>query len=298
MSTFYAEKERNIRVTYFYLLGFFLFVIGIGWGLSYAFDSMFILWIAVAISIIMSFTSYWYSDKIILSISKAKEIKKEDYPELYRITENLTISKGLPMPRLFVIDDPQPNAFATGRNPKHGVVAVTTGLMERLERAELEAVVAHELAHIENYDILISSIVVVLVGIVVLVADIIFRMAFFGGLRNRDGKAGIIILIGAIAFMIIAPILAQIMKFAISRKTEYLADTNAVLTTRYPEGLARALEKISSSPHQLKKANSSTAHLYIANPFRGKEKTTWFHRLFMTHPPTKERINKIREIDI
>jgi heat shock protein HtpX len=298
MATFYDEKEKNIRRTYFYLTGFFLFIIGIGWFLSYFFDSSLILLIAVIVSIAMSFTSYWYSDKIVISLSKAKQVKKDDYPEFYRIAENLSIAKGLPMPRLFVVDDPQPNAFATGRNPEHGVVAVTTGLLEKLERRELEGVVAHEMAHIENYDILISSVVVVLVGVVVLVADIFFRMAFFGGMRDREGKGGVVILVIAVFFMILAPILAQIMKFAISRKREYLADTTAVLTTRYPEGLASALEKISRDPNQLKTASDSTAHMYISSPFRGKEKKSWFRKLFMTHPPTEERIAKIRGVDI
>jgi heat shock protein HtpX len=298
MPTFYDEREKNIRRTYFYLTGFFLFIIGIGWALSYFFESSLILLIAVIISIAMSFTSYWYSDKIVISLSKAKQVKKDDYPELYRIAENLSIAKGLPMPRLFVVDDPQPNAFATGRNPEHGVVAVTTGLLEKLERRELEGVVAHEMAHIENYDILISSVVVVLVGVVVLVADIFFRMAFFGGMRDREGKGGVVILVIAVFFMILAPILAQIMKFAISRKREYLADTTAVLTTRYPEGLASALEKISRDPNQLKTASDSTAHMYISSPFRGKEKKSWFRKLFMTHPPTEERIAKIRGVDV
>jgi heat shock protein HtpX len=298
MPTFYDEKEKNIRRTYLYLTGFFLFIIGIGWFLSHFFETTAILWIAVIVSVAMSFTSYWYSDKIVLSLSKAKEIKKDDYPELYRITENISISKGLPMPRLFVVDDPHPNAFATGRNPEHGVVAVTTGLLEKLNRQELEGVVAHEIAHIENYDILISSVVVVLVGVVVLVADIFFRMAFLGGMRNRGGKGGIFILIIAVIFMILAPVLAQIMKLAISRKREYLADTTAVLSTRYPEGLASALEKISRDPNQLKTASDSTAHMYISSPFRGKEKKNWFRKLFMTHPLTEERIKKIRGIDI
>lgn len=232
-----------------------------------------------------------------LSISKARPAEKKEHAELFRITENLAISNGLPMPRLFIIDDPQPNAFATGRNPKYGVVAVTTGLLKTLDRTELEAVVAHELAHIGNSDILISSIVVVLVGVVVLVADFFFRMAFFGRM-GRDSRAGLPILIGALVFMIVAPILAQLMKLAISRKREYLADSTAALTTRYPEGLARALEKISKNPNQLRTANDATAHLYIASPFRGKEEKSWIRKLFMTHPPTEERVKKLRELDL
>lgn len=297
MPTFYKEAENNVRKTYFYLMGFFLFIIGIGWGLSYFYESTLILWIAVIFSIVMSFASYWHSDKIILSINKAKPVKKDEYPELYRITENLSIASGLPMPHLYILEDEQPNAFATGRDPQHGVIAVTKGLLKRLDRSELEAVIAHELAHIGNRDILLASVVVVLVGVVVLVADLFFRMAFFGGAGGREGRGNIVVLLVSIAFMILAPLLAQAMKFAISRKREYLADSTAALNTRYPEGLARALEKISSDPHQLKTANDATAHLYLVNPFRGKEQKSWFHRLFMTHPPIEERIKKLREID-
>lgn len=296
MATLYTQSEQNIYKTYFYLAGFFLLIIAIGWTLSYVMESIWILWVAVAVSIVMSFSSYWFSDKIVLSLSKAKLIEKKDYPELWRVTENLAISNGLPMPRLFILDDPQPNAFATGRNPQYGVVAVTTGLLERLEKAELEAVIAHELAHIGNSDILISSVVVVLVGVVVLVADFFFRMAFFGGMGGRDSRGSLPVLLGAVAFIIIAPILAQLLKLAVSRKREYLADSTAALTTRYPEGLARALEKIASDSHQLKTANDATAHLYITSPFRGKEQKSWIRKLFMTHPPIEDRIKKLREM--
>ncbi len=297
MATLYTQSESNIRKTYFYLFGFVLLIIGIGWALSYIFESMFLLWFAVAFSVATSFYSFWNSDKIVLSLSKARPATKEEYPELYRITENLAISNGLPMPRLFILDDPQPNAFATGRNPEHGVIGVTQGLLDRLERVELEAVIAHELGHIGNNDILLSSVVVVLVGTVVLIADFFFRMAFYGRMgRGRDGKAQLIILVGAIIFVVISPILAQLMKLAISRKREYLADSTAALTTRYPEGLARALEKISSDPRQLKTANDATAHLYFVSPFRGKEEKSWFRKLFLTHPPTEERIKKLREM--
>ncbi len=297
MSTLYTEAEKNVYKTYVYLTGFFLLVMAIGWVLSYLFETTLILWVAVAISIIMSFTSYWYSDKVVLSMNKARPAKKKEFPELYRRTENLAIANGLPMPRLFIIEDKQPNAFATGRNPEHGVIAVTTGLLERLDNTELEAVLAHELSHIGNRDILISSVVVVLVGVVVLVADIFFRMAFFGGLGGRDKGHPAILLI-ALLFIILSPILAQLMKFAISRKREYLADSTAALNTRYPEGLASALEKISKDPNQLRSANDATAHLFIMNPFRGKEQKSWFRKLFMTHPPVEERIKKLREIDV
>ncbi len=295
-TTLYTEAEKNVRRTYIYLTGFFLLIMGIGWGLRVYFDNISILIIAIVFSVIMSFTSYWYSDKIVLSMNKAREVKKDEYKELYRMTENLAIATGLPMPRLYIIDDPQPNAFATGRDPEHGVIAVTKGLIDRLEKSELEAVIAHELAHIGNRDILISSVVVVLVGVIIFIADIFFRMAFFGGFRDRGEKGGAAILVIAIVFMIIAPLLAQIMKFAISRKREYLADSTAALNTRYPEALANALYKISNDPNQLKRANDATAHLYLVNPFRGKEQKSWFHKLFMTHPPTEDRIKKLRNL--
>ncbi len=298
MGTLYTQSEQNVYKTYLYLIFFFSLIIAIGWVLSYVMESTWILWIAVFLSVFMSFGSYWFSDKIVLSLSKARPAEKKEHAELFRIAENLAISNGLPMPRLFIIDDPQPNAFATGRNPKYGVVAVTTGLLKTLDRTELEAVVAHELAHIGNSDILISSIVVVLVGIVVIVADFFFRMAFFGRMGGRDSRAGLPILIGALVFMIIAPILAQLMKLAISRKREYLADSTAALTTRYPEGLARALEKIAKNPNQMRTANDATAHLYIASPFRGKEEKSWIRKLFMTHPPIEERVKKLRELDL
>lgn len=296
MATLYTQSENNTYKTYAYLLGFVLLVIGIGWAMSWYYGNVTILYIALGFSIITSFYSYWNSDKIVLKLTKAKPAEKEKYPELHRIVENLAISNGLPKPRLYILEDRQPNAFATGRNPEKGVIAVTTGLIERLERAELEAVMAHELGHIGNNDILISSIVVVLVGTVVLIADFFFRMAFFGRMGGR-GKGGALIIVGAVVFIILAPILAQIMKLAISRKREFLADSTAALTTRYPEGLASALEKISSDPNQLKTANDATAHLYIASPFRGKEQKSWFRKLFMTHPPIEDRVKALRRMD-
>ncbi|MCH8048845.1 M48 family metalloprotease [Patescibacteria group bacterium] len=270
----YSHAEANTRKTWLYLLGFFLFVIGAGWLMSYILGSQIILWIAVVLSIVMSVGSFWYSDKLVLSLSHAKPILKNDYPELYRIVENLSITAGLPMPRLFIIKDAQPNALATGRDAKHAVVAVTTGLLERLTRVELEGVLSHELSHIGNKDMLISTIVVVLVGVIVLLANLFFRLAFFGGMgghSNRGGQARIVMIVIALAFLIIAPVLAQIMKLAISRKREFLADASGALLTRYPEGLASALEKIAKDPNQLKSANDALSHLYISNPFRGKE---------------------------
>ncbi len=294
----YSHAEANTRKTWLYLLGFFLFVIGAGWLMSYILGSQIILWIAVVLSITMSVGSFWYSDKLVLSLAHAKPVLKKDYPELYRIVENLSITAGLPMPRIFIIKDAQPNAFATGRDAKHAVVAVTTGLLERLSRVELEGVLSHELSHIGNKDMLISTVVVVLVGVVVLLANLFFRLAFFGGMgRQNDrggGQARIIMIVIALAFLVIAPLLAQIMKLAISRKRELLADASGALLTRYPEGLASALEKISKDPNQLKSANDALSHLYISNPFRGKEQKSWMHKLFMSHPPLEERVVALR----
>jgi heat shock protein HtpX len=299
----YSHAESNTRKTWIYLTGFFLFVIAVGWIMSYALNSYALFVFAVILSIAMSIGSYWYSDKLVLAMSGAKPIEKRDSPELYRIVENLSITAGLPMPKLYIIEDPQPNAFATGRDAQHGVVVVTTGLLSRLERTELEGVLAHELSHIGNKDILVSTVVVVLVGVVALMADFFFRAAFWGGFGQRNDSRGAgqlhLVMIGvALVFAILAPIIAQLIKLAVSRKREFLADASGALLTRYPEGLARALEKIAADPNQLRKASDATAHLYFANPFRGKEKTSWLHKLFMTHPPVEERVAALRGMNI
>ena len=302
MANLYSHAESNIRKTWVYLAIFLLFIIGLGWVVSYIANAPAILWIAAIVSILMSIGSYWYSDKIVLGMTGAKRIEKRDNPELYRIVENLCITAGLPVPRIYILQDPQPNAFATGRDPQHAVVAVTTGLLSRLERTELEGVIAHELSHIGNRDILISTIVVVLTGVVVLAVDFFFRLSFRGGFRSRNdrgsGQTQVVIMLLGLVFLILAPILAQLMQFAISRKREFLADASGALLTRYPEGLARALEKISADPNQLRRASDATAHLYIASPFRGKEKTSWIHKLFMTHPPVEERVSVLRGMNI
>lgn len=300
MPTLYTQAESNIRKTWLYLTGFLLLVIAIGWLISYLMQSIFILWIAVILSILTSFFSYWYSDKIVLAMSRAREIKKQDNPELYRIVENLCITAGLPLPKIYIIEEAQPNAFATGRDPKKGVVAVTRGLLEKLDRTELEGVIAHELAHIGNRDILLSTMVVILVGVIVIITDFFFRLAFRGGMGDRrgGGQARLIMILFALALAILAPLFANLIKLAISRKREFLADASGALLTRYPEGLARALEKISASPASLRTANDATAHLYIASPFRGRERTSWLHRLFMTHPPVEERIKALKGMAI
>jgi heat shock protein HtpX len=297
MANLYTQSESNIRKTWFYLFFFALLVIGVGWVIAFFMESYAVLWIAVFMAVFLNFFSYWYSDKIVLSISGAVPVKKQDNPELYRIVENLSITAGLPMPKVYIIEEAQPNAFATGRNPEHGVVAVTRGLLEKLDRTELEAVIAHELGHIGNRDVLLSTVIVVLVGMVVIMTDYFFRISFWGGGRRDSDKGGNYLLIVAIALAILAPIFAQLMKMAVSRKREFLADSSGALLTRYPEGLARALEKIASDPNPMRKATDATAHLYIANPFRGNKKGAWLHKLFMTHPPVEERISRLRAMN-
>lgn len=298
--TLYTHAESNIRKTWIYLSFFFIFIIAVGWLISYLAGSPSILWLAVIISVLMSFLSYWYSDKIVLALAKAKPIEKKDSPELYRVVENLCITAGLPLPKIYILNEQQPNAFATGRNPKHAVVAVTRGLLEKLERAELEGVIAHELSHIGNRDMLLQAMVVVLVGVVVIMTDFFFRISFRGGFRSRDNRGGggaqSVMLIISFALAILAPVLAQLIKLAISRKREFLADASGALLTRYPDGLARALEKISADRSELKAANDATSHLYIANPFRGGEGASWLHKMFMTHPPIEERIKALRAL--
>jgi len=278
---------------------FFGVVIAIGWFFSQYYGNPSILYIAVVFSIFMNVVSYWFSDKIVLAMHKAQLIEFKDNPELYRIIENLSITAGLPMPKLYLIDDPAPNAFATGRNPKHAIVAVTQGLLQRLNRTELEGVLAHELSHIGNRDMLVSTVAVVLVGFISILSDIFRRSLWFGGGRrdnDREGGGGALIII-AIALSILAPLVATLIQLAISRRREFLADTSGSLLTRYPEGLASALEKIAGYSQPMQTATNATAHLFFGNPFgadRG-HKTSWIVNLFSTHPPIEERIALLRQ---
>ena len=298
MATLYTQQGANIRKTWFLMTGFLVVVIFLGWAVSWYFNSSIILYIAVAFAVIMNIVSYWTSDKIVLKMSGAKPVKREEYFDLYNIVENLSITAGLPMPKVYIIKDSAPNAFATGRDPEHGVVAVTTGLLEILDKTELEGVIAHELSHIGNRDILISTVVVVLVGFITLLSDFFLRATFFGGGRRNsggDGRAQLIMLVIGIVLAILAPVIATIIRLAISRKRESLADASGALLTRYPEGLASALEKISGFAGQMKNANHATAHLYISDPFKDKKKKKSFmHKLFLTHPPAEERIAMLR----
>ncbi len=297
MATLYTHKDKNIRRTWLLITFFLIFIIGLGWVFSYQFNSPVILVIAIVFSTVMSFTSYWYSDKIVLRMSRAKEIKKQDNPELYRLVENLCITAGLPLPKIYIIDETAPNAFATGRNPEHAVIAVTRGLLEKLERSELEGVLAHELSHIGNWDILLQTVVVVLVGLVVLLSNWFLRWTWLGG-RRRDsrqgGQLGMIMLLIGIGLAILSPFFAVLIQMAISRKREFLADASGALLTRYPEGLARALEKISQDKTPLLVANKATAHMYISNPFKGKK----VRKFFMTHPSVDERTKALRGMEV
>ena len=297
--TLYTHAESNIRKTWLYLTGFLIFIIILGWLISYLLGSYFILWLAIIYSILISFFGYWYSDKIVLAMSRAKPIEKKDEPELYRLVENLCITAGLPLPKIYIIPESQPNAFATGRNPQHAIIAVTQGLLGRLERTELEGVIAHELSHIGNRDALLQTIVVLLVGVVVIMTDFFFRISFWGGFSSRRGSRGegnlkVVMLVISLLLAVLAPLFATLIKLAISRKREFLADASGALLTRYPDGLARALEKISQDLSPMKTANNSTAHLFIASPFRGRESQSWFSKLFLTHPPIEERVRALR----
>ncbi len=224
---------------------------------------------------------------------------KETAPEVHNIIENLAITAGIPKPRIFIVNSPQPNAFATGRDPEHAVVAVTSGILEIMNRTELEGVLAHEMSHIGNRDMLVSTVVVVLVGVIQLLADIFLRSMRWGVISNdrERGQAGLIFLLIGIAFAILAPIAAVLIQLSVSRKREYLADASGVLLTRYPEGLASALEKLARDNTPMRQASHATAHLWLDDPYQGKEKTVgWFARLFMTHPPIEDRIKKLREM--
>ena len=302
MATLYTHKDRNLQLTWVYLVGFLVFVIFVGWFFSLVMESSVILYGAVFFAVAMNFVSYWWSDKIVLKIAGAQRISRKtpNEKEIYRLVENLCITAGLPTPRIYLIPDVAPNAFATGRDPEHAVIALTTGIVESLDKKELEGVIAHELSHIGNRDILLSTVVTVLVGFVALLADLFIRWSWFGG-RKRDGEGNsqlqLVLVVVAIILAILAPVAATLMQMAISRKREFLADADAALLTRYPEGLASALEKISSHQGELIKANKATAHMYIANPFRGKhaKKAT---RFFATHPATDDRIKRLRETEI
>ena len=294
--TLYTQAESNIRKTWLFITLFLIFIIGLGWVFSRVFQNPVILIYAVIFSLLMNLASFWYSDKIVLVLAKAKPIEKQDNPELYRIVENLCITAGLPLPKIYIIESPQINAFATGRNPKHAAIAVTRGALEKLQNEELEGVLAHELSHIGNRDILVSTVAVVLAGLISMLANWFMRWGMFGGRRDGDRDSGgnaVVMAIGIVA-VILAPIAAMLIQLAVSRKREYLADASGALLTRYPEGLASALEKIGHDAIPLKTATKGTAHLYISNPFKAG---TWSN-LFSTHPPIEQRVKALRDMNL
>lgn len=288
----YSAITSNKRRSWL-LIGLFIgLIIGLGYVIDWYFESGGVIAvIALVYALVTALTSYYAGDKVALALSGAKEIEKADAPELFRLVENLSIADGIPMPKVHIIEDDTPNAFATGRDPEHGSVAFTTGLIRRLDRPELEGVVAHELSHIKNYDIRTMTVVVVLVGTVAVMADLFLRARWFGGGQRRKEGGGVMLVVG-IVLIVLAPLIAQAIKLAVSRQREYLADASGALLTRYPEGLARALEKISASPAPLKRASTATAHLFISSPFGAKK--SMLTGLFSTHPPAEERIARLR----
>jgi len=300
MATIYTQADSNTRKTWFLITGFLVFIIALGWLFSYLLNSNAILYFAVFLSVFMSFSSYWYSDKIVLGMYKAVPIEHNQNPELYHVVENLCITAGLPVPKIYIIPEMQPNAFATGRDKNHAVVAVTQGLLNRLDKSELQGVLAHELSHIGNKDMLLSTVVAVLAGVIAILANFFLRISFWGGGRrnnDNDQMAGILAIVGILA-AILAPIAAMLVQLAISRKREFLADADGALLTRYPEGLARALEKISSDPTPMRITNDATSSLFIDSPYKGQQKTHWFAKLFSTHPPIEERIKILRGMEV
>ena len=300
MASLYTHQTENVWKTWTLMSVFFVIIIFLGWFLSQYYGNPSILYGFFLFSIIMNIASYWWSDKIVLKMSGARPAVREEFFDLYTVTENLAITAGLPMPKLYVINDSAPNAFATGRNKEHGVVCVSTGLLQILDRSELEGVIAHELSHIGNRDILLSTVVVVLVGFITLLADFFMRSMLWGG-NNRENKAGgqlgAILMVVGIILTILSPIIATLMQLAISRKREFLADASGALLTRYPEGLASALKKIAEYSRPMEKANHATAHLFIANPFGRKTNggVSFFTKIFSTHPPVEERVKALLE---
>ncbi|MBI2552268.1 M48 family metallopeptidase [Candidatus Uhrbacteria bacterium] len=294
----YSQITSNKRKTWLLIIIFLAVVLGIGYlyDYLYGYGSGGLIFAAV-IALVMALTGYYSGDKLALAVSGAKPVTREQNAYLWRLVENLCISQGLPMPRLHIIQDSAINAFATGRDPKHASVAVTTGALEKLENEELEGVLAHELSHVKNYDIRVMTIVIVLVGIVALVSDWMLRMHVFGLGGHRGGRdRGVhpLFLVVGIILMVLAPLIAQLIKLAVSRRREYLADASGALMTRYPEGLARALQKIGAQKQPMLRANEATAHLYIANPFGSTRK--WLTQAFSTHPPIEERVKILRQM--
>lgn len=295
----YDQIEANKRKTVVLIFAFVLLILLIGWALGASFDAPSLgIILATLVSVVMTLVGYFKGDAVTLAASGAKSIEKRDAPDVWNLVENLAITAGVPMPAVYVIDDPSPNAFATGRDPAHASIAMTTGLLKIMSRTELEGVLAHELSHVKNYDIRVMTIVVVLVGVILLLSDWTMRTAFYGRRNSNDrsgGQAALVMLVIGLALAILSPLFAELIKLAVSRSREYLADASGALLTRYPDGLASALQKIAEVDQPLKKANHATAHLFIANPF-DPYVTKKFEHLFSTHPPIQDRIAKLRQM--
>lgn len=293
---------KNIFKTWMLMSVFFVFVVIVGFIFAQVFQSPGILYFAVVLSLVMNIVSFWFSDKIALAISRAKLADRKQYPELFFAVEKVAHLASVPMPKVYIVNDPSPNAFATGRNPKHAAVAATTGIMQTLSREELEGVLAHEISHIKNRDILVSSVAVVLAGVIAMVSDFFLRMTFFrgifgGGDRERNEGSGVLMVLG-IAAAILAPIAAMLIQMAISRRREFMADESGARLISDSRPLADALVKIHQSPKQLARVSSATAHLYIDNPFKRKDGAGWFIGLFMTHPSLEDRLKALKELKI
>ena len=301
----YEQIAANKRRSVFLILFFLVMIFALAWVFGQITDfGQYAIIPAAVLAVVMTWGSYYYSDRIALKVSRARPVSKEEYPYLYNVVEGLAIAAGIPKPRCYVIDDTAPNAFASGRNPENAVVVVTTGILQKLNRAELEGVIAHELSHIKNYDILVQTLAVVMVGVIVLLSDWILRTFLWGGGRRRrsssekgGGNAGAILVIVALALAVLSPLFAQLLKLAVSRKREFLADADAALLTRYPPGLASALRKLTADKEPLEAANKATAHMYIVNPLKGqKHGGGAMARLFSTHPPIEARIAALEKM--
>jgi heat shock protein HtpX len=296
MATLYTQESKNVFRTWLLMAIFLVIVVLVGWAASLYFNDDTVLYFALGFALISNVGAYWFSDKVAIASAGAVPADESQYQELHRIVENLAITAGLPKPKVYIINDPAPNAFATGRDKNHAVVAVTTGLLGMMNRSELEGVIAHELSHVGNRDILVMTVAVVLVGFISAIANIFIRMSYFG--NDRDRNAGPIVLIAIVLAAILAPIAAQLIQLAISRKREFLADADGALLTRYPEGLASALQKIGSYEAPMQRASTTTAHLFISNPFGSHPAGAWLQNLFSTHPPIPARIAALEGMDV
>jgi len=296
MATLYTQQSRNVARTWLLMGVFLVLIMAVGFLAAQYYGNSAILYVSVGIAFAMNFFAYWFSDKVAIRSAGAKPAGETEYLELHRIIENLAITAGLPKPRVYIIEDPAPNAFATGRNNEHAVIAVTTGLLSVMDRSELEGVLAHELSHVGNRDILVMTVAVVLVGVISVLANIGLRMSMFGG-GSRDNKNPLV-LIGFIVAIILAPIAAQLIQLAISRRREFLADASGALLTRYPDGLASALQKIGAYNAPMQRASTTTAHLFISNPFGTHQAGQFLQKLFSTHPPVQERIAALHGMNV